>query len=67
MKCEEVLNELIKNFRENKLSNSTDIIDNTYTLEELEELNMIFKIKFKLSELNKEMKKKILNKLLNKF
>lgn len=67
MKCEEILNELIKHFRENKLSNSTDIIDDTYTLEELGELNMRFKIKFKLSELNKEMNIKILNKLLNKF
>ena len=67
MKCEEILNELIKNFRENKLSNSTDIIDNTYSLEELEELNMRFKIRFKLSELNKEINRKILNKLLNKF
>jgi len=67
MKCEEILNELIKNFRENKLSNSTDIIDNTYSLEDLKELNMRFKIKFKLSELNKEINIKILNKLLNKF
>lgn len=67
MKCEEILNELIKQFRENKLSNSTDIIDDSYTLEELKELNMRFKIKFKLSELNKEMNIKILNKLLNKF
>jgi hypothetical protein len=67
MKCEEILNELVKQFRENKLSNSTDIIDDSYTLEELKELNMRFKIKFKLSELNKEMNIKILNKLLNKF
>jgi hypothetical protein len=67
MKCEEILNELIKQFRENKLSNSTDIIDDSYTLEELSELNMRFKIRFKLSELNKEMNIKILNKLLNKF
>jgi hypothetical protein len=67
MKCEEILNELIKQFRENKLSTSTDLIDDSYTLEELGELNMRFKIRFKLSELNKEMNIKILNKLLNKF
>jgi hypothetical protein len=67
MKYEEILNELIKQFRENKLSNSTDLIDDSYTLEELSELNMRFKIRFKLSELNKEMNIKILNKLLNKF
>jgi len=67
MKYEEFLNELIKQFRENKLSNSTDLIDDSYTLEELSELNMRFKIRFKLSELNKEMNIKILNKLLNKF
>jgi hypothetical protein len=67
MKYEEILNELIKQFRENKLSNSTDLIDDSYTLEELSELNMRFKIRLKLSELNKEMNIKILNKLLNKF
>jgi hypothetical protein len=67
MKYEEFLNELIKQFRENKLSNSTDLIDDSYTLEELSELNMRFKIRFKLSELNKEINIKILNKLLNKF
>lgn len=67
MKCEEILNELINNFKENKLSTSIDLIDDSYTLEELNELNMRFKIRFNLNELNKEINIKILNKLLNKF